>query len=69
MIENDKYNPTLELTMKLVRGSAGGQSLPLGNGAVRTILSNQLYLGHTVTFKSGVISYKNPKQVAKPEDE
>lgn len=40
-----------------------------GNGAVRTILSNQLYLGHTVTFKTGVISYKNPRQVAKPEDE
>lgn len=39
------------------------------NNAVRKVLSNQLYLGHTVTFKSGVISYKNQKQVQKPKED
>lgn len=39
------------------------------NGAVRTLLANKLYLGHTVTFKSGVVSYKNQKQVQKPPEE
>jgi len=35
---------------------------------VRNILCNEVYIGHMVQGKSGTISYKNRKQIGKPED-
>ena len=34
---------------------------------VKTILRNEVYLGHMVQNKTGTVSYKNHKQVSKPE--
>lgn len=36
---------------------------------VKTILRNEVYLGHMVQNKTGTVSYKNHKQVSKPESE
>ena len=36
---------------------------------VKTILRNVVYLGHMVQNKTGTVSYKNHKQVSKPESE
>ena len=36
---------------------------------VKTILRNEVYIGHTVQNKTGTVSYKNHKQVDKPKDE
>ena len=36
---------------------------------VRTLLRNEVYIGHMVQNKHGTVSYKNHKQVAKPKDE
>ena len=36
---------------------------------VKTILRNEVYLGHMVQNKTGTVSYKNHKQVGKPESE
>ena len=34
---------------------------------VKTILRNEVYIGHMVQNKTGTVSYKNHKQVSKPE--
>ena len=36
---------------------------------VKTILRNEVYLGHMVQNKTGTVSYKNHKQISKPESE
>ena len=36
---------------------------------VKTILRNEVYIGHMVQNKTGTVSYKNHKQVSKPESE
>ena len=36
---------------------------------VKTILRNEVYLGHMVQNKTGTVSYKNHKQVSKPKSE
>jgi DNA invertase Pin-like site-specific DNA recombinase len=36
---------------------------------VRHILGNEVYLGHSVKFKQGTLSYKNKQRVTKPADE
>ena len=36
---------------------------------VKTILRNEVYIGHMVQNKTGTVSYKNHKQVDKPKDE
>jgi hypothetical protein len=36
--------------------------------AVRCILSNEVYLGNMVQGKSGTVSYKNHRQITKPEE-
>ena len=40
-----------------------------GAEAVRLILRNEVYLGHMVQNKTGTVSYKNHKQVDKPQSE
>lgn len=36
---------------------------------VKTILRNEVYIGHMVQNKTGTVSYKNHKQIAKPKSE
>lgn len=36
---------------------------------IRTILNNEVYLGHTISFKTGLISYKNRKKIRKPKED
>ncbi len=36
---------------------------------VKSVLRNEVYLGHMVQNKTGTVSYKNHKQIAKPEAE
>lgn len=36
---------------------------------VKTILRNEVYIGHMVQNKTGTVSYKNHKQISKPESE
>ena len=36
---------------------------------VKTILRNEVYIGHMVQNKTGTISYKNHKQISKPRDQ
>ena len=36
---------------------------------VKTILQNEVYLGHMVQNKTGTVSYKNHKQITKPQSE
>ncbi len=36
---------------------------------VKTILRNEVYIGHMVQNKTGTVSYKNHKQASKPESE
>ena len=36
---------------------------------VKTILRNDVYLGHMVQNKTGTLSYKLHKQIAKPKDD
>lgn len=36
---------------------------------VKSVLRNEVYLGHMVQNKTGTVSYKNHKQIAKPETE
>ena len=36
---------------------------------IKSVLRNEVYLGHMVQNKTGTVSYKNHKQIAKPEEE
>ena len=36
---------------------------------VKTILRNEVYLGHMVQNKTGTVSYKVHKQVSKPKED
>ena len=36
---------------------------------VKTILRNEVYIGHMVQNKTGTVSYKNHKQISKPRDQ
>lgn len=40
-----------------------------GDATVKAMLRNEVYIGNLTSFKSGTVSYKNHKQVRKPEDE
>jgi len=39
------------------------------DGTVKQILRSEVYIGNLVNFKSGTMSYKNHKQVRRPEEE
>ena len=51
------------------RENRRGETACWNDVTVKTILRNEVYLGHMVQNKTGTISYKNHKQVSKPESE
>ncbi len=48
---------------------SANRSKAWGAEAVRLILRNEVYLGHMVQNKTGTVSYKNHKQITKPQSE
>ena len=51
------------------RQNLRGENPHWNDVTVKTILRNEVYIGHTVQNKTGTVSYKNHKQVSKPEQE
>ena len=51
------------------RESLRGETPFWNDVTVKTILRNEVYIGHMVQNKTGTVSYKNHKQVSKPESE
>lgn len=51
------------------RDNLRGETLCWNDVTVKTILRNEVYIGHMVQNKTGTVSYKNHKQISKPESE
>mgnify|MGYP000855497432 CR=1 FL=1 len=51
------------------RENLRGETLCWNDVTVKTILRNEVYIGHMVQNKTGTVSYKNHKQIAKPESD
>ena len=51
------------------RQNLRGENPHWNDVTVKTILRNEVYIGHTVQNKTGTVSYKNHKQISKPEQE
>ena len=55
--------------MAEVRENKRGETLCWNDVTVKTILRNEVYIGYMVQNKTGMVSYKNHKQISKPESE